>query len=210
MGVISGRTGQMAQHKFDFTEVFRRIGQLFVRGLSLRIKQQVGLDGARYSKPELSTLKGRQRMLAGTRSWKGVTRGITLKGKVRKVQAVGVKGLTNVPITRLLVSQDTANRGFGFEATKDGVKVFVSPKSHIKMGKQPTKTYEQIIGWNSRGQDDVNTNIKSPPLVFPTSNTEIEMMEREMDFVRRMFEIEASKQMNQLATLKLRKVLRIG
>jgi hypothetical protein len=200
----------LAKHQFDFTKVFTDIGKLFVRGLGLRIRQQVGIDGARYSRPELGTLKARQRMLTGTRSSKGVTKGITLKGKTRKTQAVGEKGVTNVPITRLLVSKDTALRGFKSEAKSNSVRVYVSEASHIKMGKQPTKTYAEIIGFNSRGQDDLNTGIKSPPLVFPTDATEIEMMEKEMDFAHRMFEKEASIQMNKLATLRLKKVLRIG
>jgi hypothetical protein len=192
--------------QFDFKEVFTEIGRLFVHGLGLRIKKQVSLDGARYSRPELSTLKARQRMLAGTKSRKG----ITLRGKIRAVQAVGAQGLTNVPITRLLVSQDTANRGFGSEASKDNVRIFISDAYHIKMGKQKTISFSKIISHNSRGQDDLNTAIKSPPLVFPTDTAEILMMEKEIGFARRMFDAEASEQMNKLATLKLRKVLKIA
>lgn len=201
----------MASHKFDFTEVFSEIGRLFVRGLSLRMRNQVGIDGARYSRPEKSTLKARQRMLSGTWSKKkGTTLGITLKGKTRKVQAVGQEGLTNVPITRLLVSRDTSARAFLSEASKDSVKVYVSGRNHLKMGSQPAVTYQDIIAWNSRDQSDVNPAIRNPPLVFPTDQGDILRMEKEMRFAQRMFHAAAGQQMNKLATLKLRKVLAIA
>jgi hypothetical protein len=197
--------------RFDFTAVFTKIGDVFVRGLKLRIKRQTGIDGQRYSRPELSTLKARQRMLSGTHSAKkGTTLGITTKGKVRKIQAVGVKGLTNVPITRMLVSQDTANRGFESTATKDRVRVFVSEQTHIKMGGNKTPTFAQLIDWNSKGQSNVNPHVKRPPLMFPSDAIEITMMEKEMDAAQRLFAIEASKQMNQKATMKLKRILHIG
>lgn len=200
----------MTKSPFDFTKVFQTIGKIFTRGLGLRIKQQQGIDGSGYSRPELSTLKARQRMLAGTRSWKGTTLGITTRGKVRKVQAVGAKGLTNVPIGRLLVSQDLANRGFTHKATKDGVTVMVSDKLHLQMGNQKRQKHSDIISWNSKGQDDLNPHIKRPPLVFPTTGEEVMMMKSEMDQAARLFELEATRQMEAAAKLHIKRTLRIA
>jgi hypothetical protein len=149
-------------------------------------------------------------MLAGTRSWKGTTLGITLRGKVRKVQAVGVKGLSNVPIGRLLVSQDLANRGFTHKATRDGVTIKVSDQLHIQMGKGARKKHSDIISYNSKGQDDLNPHIKRPPLVFPTTGEEVMMMKSEMDQAMRLFELEATRQMQSAAKLHITRTLRIA
>jgi hypothetical protein len=198
-------------YQLDFSNAFNLIGKLFVRGLGLRMRQQRGIDGVAYSRPEKSTLKARQRMLSGTHSnKKGTTLGVTTKGKERKVQAVGVKGLSSVPITRMLVSKDTAARGFEFTATKDTVKISVSESQHLAMGNRPTTTYAKIVGYNSRGQDDLNAHIKRPPLIFPTSEAEVDMMEKEMKQARLIFEREASALLTNKAVFRLRKVLKIA
>jgi hypothetical protein len=208
---------------FDFTEVMKKIGQLFVRGLSLRIRQQQGIDGEKYSALKPSTIRGRMSYLKGNTT-KGKGRKLdksskyvmTTKGGVGKVVREGKankKGVMkekfiNVPVTRLLFSQDTANRGFESEASKDSVIVRVSMKKHMSMEKKPSISYAEIIGHNSRGQDEVNLKINQPaPLVFPTTPQEVGMMEKEMDFARRLFDAEARRQMKEKMNLNLKKRL---
>ncbi len=88
---------------FNFKETFDKIGKIFVQGLSKRMKQQTGIDGAPYSPPEKSTLRSRQYL-----------KGKTASGKT----------------TRLWVTNELANEGFSHVPYAKGVKVFARNVSH--------------------------------------------------------------------------------
>jgi hypothetical protein len=199
--------------QFDFTSVFEEIGKLFVRGLFLRMRNQIGIDGVAYSPDAPSTIKGRARRKAGDKYVHFFIKREGKGGTHRVGKHYSAAAMSYDP-RRLWHTGRLAKGAFDSLASKDSVKVFVKDSFYAPgwgaLDPSKRQTFSDIIGWNSRGQSEVNTNIKSPPLVFPTDTGDLLMMEKEMKFAKRMFDIEAEKQMNKLATLKLRKVLKIA
>jgi hypothetical protein len=93
---------------------------------------------------------------------------------------------------------------------KSSATISVSKNLHMKYGNQKQQKYSDLIDWNSRGQDGLNPFIKRPPLVFPTTAEEVGLMKSEMDQAMRIFEKEASTQMDKATKLHISKVLYVG
>lgn len=106
---------------------------------------------------------------------------------------------------RLVVTNELSNEAFSHTASDTGVKVFARNVSH-----RAGLSYQRLIEYNSKGQSLVNSDIKNPPLVFPTDKNEVLMMQNEMELAKRLFAGEAKKQMRQMATLNLKVKLNIG
>lgn len=177
---------------FDFTTIFKEIGRIFVRRLGLNIRNQTGIDGQKYSRPEMSTLKSRQR---------------ALKGKtLRQTKRTEKRPLTSVPISRLFVTQDTSKRAFDSISDKDSATVYVTGKQHI--GNKAT--FQEIIGYNSRGQSNINSDIKNPPLVFPTTTREVLLMRDEVAQGSRLLKNEVLRQIKEKGLWGIKRTLTIG
>ena len=172
----------MAQ--FDFRDTFDKIGRIFVQGLSKRVKQQTGIDGSGYSKPAESTLRSR---------------------RAKKSAKTGKVLTSSASTKRLWVTGEFGNEAFGYTPKANGVKVFVREVSH-KLG----ISYAQILRHNSRGQRELNRNIASPPLVFPVNASEVMLMTDEMEKAKRIFAIEANKQLREKAKMNIKVQLKIG
>jgi hypothetical protein len=199
---------------FDFTETFRQIGQMFCTRFRQAIEQQVDLAGKAYARPALSTLKARERLLAGTtlesrkRMFKALklTKGETLKGKGRT--AKGSKHVST-PLTRMYVTHDTAIRGFQFEAQAKGVTVFVPDTPHIPVGGKTT-SLSKIIQYNSQGQPRLNPRVGGKaPLIFPANSEQLQAMP-EMKRAKMLFDAAVQKKLNELAKAKVVRQISIG
>ena len=193
----------------DFTKTLSDIGKLFTVGFRQRIERQTGIDGGRYARPKMSTLKSRERLLAGTTlasraallDKMGVKRGQTLRGTKRGAKHISTS------IARLYVTHDLAVRGFRSESSPNMVRIFVSDAPHTPFyGTNPT--LRQIIQWNSRGQDE-NTS-SSSPLVFPTTRQEVMAIQPEFSRAGQMIKTEANRQIKDMAKMNLTIKVNIG
>lgn len=121
---------------------------------------QTGIDGARYAPLAPSTLKGR----------------FPTSGKIKKVRSTMTSRMVSRQITsrtRMYVTHGTAVGAFNSAPFVDGVKVFVKNQKHPFYD----ANYDDIIGWNSAGQDTVNDRLKlKAPLIFPVTPEQIEMI----------------------------------
>lgn len=174
----------------NFQSVFEKIGLILTNGLRNRMLRQQGIDGSAYSRPKTGTLKARQRGLRST----------NLRGGKRK------GSLKSVPITRMVVTRDTALSAFESKASRDGLTVSVSSKKH----RYNEETYEDLIRWNSRDTGVTNPNISNPPLIFPLTRDQVEMMTSEMETSWQLFVREAERQVGHQTRLKLKEILYIG
>lgn len=172
----------------DFTPALDAIGRIFVQGFSKRMKQQIGIDGEAYSRPEASTLAKRR---YGTGMQK--RQGKTLKNRTKRASSQSTK--------RLVVTGELSNEAFGYDVKNGACRVFAREVSH--MG---GLSYAQILRYNSRGQKDINKNIKRPPLVFPTNQSEISGMTTEIDLCNRVLRNALSKEIAKMKAAGLKKI----
>ena len=201
---------------FDFTATMDAIGKIFTRGLKRRIENQVGIDGGGYSMPKPSKLKRRAAGKIGNKFTK-LARAKVSSLEDRKLRKRGswIKTETTakaVNIKRLHVTHDLANRGFDYTSDASGVTVFVPDTFH----KEDAPgffgaTYRDIITYNSRGQDNVNPNIRQPaPLVFPAKAADVLLMKGELDTSARLFASDLRKQLRDRGVVRAKTILTIG
>jgi hypothetical protein len=112
---------------------------------------------------------------------------------------------SSASVKRLVVTNELSNEAFAYVAGDIGVKVFARNVSH-----RNGLSYQRLIEYNSKGQSLVNSDIKNPPLVFPTNKNEVMMMENEMEVAKRIFATDAKAQMRKMAVMNLKVKLNIG
>lgn len=177
----------------DFTEVMEKIGKIFVHGLSLRIKKQIGIDGAPYARPKASTLAAR-----GIKT----TKYNIFRGKKKAPLRKGTPSVMSED--RLYVSHQLADEGFESEADRTSVQVFVSEKLHRTVGNQKPVSMVDIVKYNSKNQPELNPNVgASAPLVFPTTEEEIMLMTNEMEQADALFQMAADQKVEEATQLHL-------
>jgi len=170
---------------FNFQSILEQIGQLFVSGLKSRIEQQIGIDSKTYSRPTISTLRQRSASLSKfTPSLKGAKQ---RKGKLKQVST-----------DRLFVTHQLANQGFDYNVKENSATVFVSPTVHNVIGNAKALTMRDIVEYNSRNQSKVNRRIVDPPLIFPTTSEEVELLQKEYHASYDLFQQELQKQLNNI------------
>jgi hypothetical protein len=199
---------------FDFSATFEKAGGLFRKRLRRLFETQTDLEGRRFERPALSTLKQRARLLQGSTSHSrlallarlGKTPGKTLKG-TKRTKKSGAP--TSVPLTRLYVTHDLALRGFRAEHSAESVRIYVSEDAHIDFyGTNPSLA--DLIRWNSKGQARLNPRVGSKaPLVFPNNDAEIQDIKPEFGWVAQMLERDALVQARAKLKLQLRAELRV-
>ena len=116
------------------------------------------------------------------------------------------KGRGKNSTKRLHVTHDFANRGFNYIPDATSVTVLVPDTPHMEGG----ITYEWILRYNSRGQEEVNFNIADPPLVFPSKGEEVLLMQKELDQSARLFASDLRKQLRDRGIVRAKTILTIG
>jgi hypothetical protein len=138
----------------DLTEAWTAIGIKFQNGLMNRIFRQQGIDGGMFPPPKPETI------------W------------TRKFKTKRVKGLKVKSGKRLWITGNYAKSAFNYLSDQMGVTVFASNNLH-----PGGATYADITRYNSRNYEP-NKNILNPPLVFPRTQSEVLMMDDEIQFAR--------------------------
>lgn len=137
--------------------------------MSQNTKNQMGIDGNRFSFIRPSTAKARQAKL-------GLGRKIGEKKRSTRKTKSGSRSNFSVPLTRLLFTGDFYKNAFKSKAQLDSVTVFLSGMNHRDPGTAQQISYADIVKYNNKGSDELNTDIHDPPLVWPNNIQEVKQM----------------------------------
>jgi hypothetical protein len=168
----------------NLTSFFEKVGMLFRKELENNVRNQVDIDGQRFSPIALSTQRERLRR-------SGFGRGLEVRlqtGSARGREGGKIKGGKRNPVKkanelrsgvstkRLYFTQQFWKNAFRFQAKPQEVTVFVSRGNYPNPGTDEQVSYADIVRYNNAGSPEVNPHIKAPPSIFPTDVVDVKQM----------------------------------